>query len=248
MHSSYDPHERWLIFFPLSPGYAAFRNHDRGFWLFGRLHWDVDAYKYLAMRVKSDGRRYKVNVQTDSIIDTDIHQHRLFTHHHRVPIGPEHPSMPDGIPAALADVTTAPSTDTAQSESSLAPDTTSPGASFDGWETILIKWSDFVRTNNGLVVEPQTDITTHRVRSVGIGLTDRIEGPFDLRIHRIWATNGLTEEEMEEEARLCGPLALKPLVIDNEVNGAASEGASVVDNEEKELHRFKELGKSRKKD
>ncbi|EEH07049.1 complex I intermediate-associated protein CIA30 [Histoplasma capsulatum G186AR] len=43
-------------------GYAAFRNKDRGLWLFGRLYWDVDPYTYLALRVKSDGRRYKVNI------------------------------------------------------------------------------------------------------------------------------------------------------------------------------------------
>lgn len=222
-------------------GYAAFRNHDRGLWLFGRLHWDVDAYKYLAVRVKSDGRRYKVNVQTDSIVDTDIHQHRLFTHHHRMPVDAENPPLPDGVPPALADIATTPASDpaAAPAQSAAEPD-------FNGWETVMIKWSDFVRTSNGLVIEPQTDISTQRIRSVGIGLTDRIEGPFDLRIHRIWATNGLTEEEMDEERRLCGPLALRPSAVDDEVHGAGKEGTSVVDNEEKELHRFKGLGKGKK--
>jgi Complex I intermediate-associated protein 30 (CIA30) len=45
-------------------GYAAFRNQDRGRSLFGRLFWDVDAYMYLALRLKSDGRKYFVNIQT----------------------------------------------------------------------------------------------------------------------------------------------------------------------------------------
>lgn len=47
-----------------------------------------------------------------------------------------------------------------------------------------------------------------RVKSVGIGLTDRIEGPFDLRIHKIWATNGMGEADIEEERRICGADAL----------------------------------------
>lgn len=77
-----------------------------------------------------------------------------------------------------------------------------------GWETILLPFNSFVRTNHGLVVEPQTSIIRQRVRSVGIGLTDRIEGPYDLRIHRIWATNGMSEAEIEEERRICGENAL----------------------------------------
>jgi len=46
------------------------------------------------------------------------------------------------------------------------------------------------------------------VKSIGIGLTDRIEGPYDLQIHRIWATNGLSEEEIEAERVICGENAL----------------------------------------
>ena len=47
-----------------------------------------------------------------------------------------------------------------------------------------------------------------RVKSIGIGLTDRVEGPYDLQIHRIWATNGMSEDEIDEEKRICGPNAL----------------------------------------
>ena len=46
------------------------------------------------------------------------------------------------------------------------------------------------------------------MKSVGIGLTDRVEGPYDLSIHRIWATNGINEEDAEDEKRICGENAL----------------------------------------
>lgn len=122
-------------------GYAAWRNHDRPATIFGKSLWDVDPYVYVALRVKSDGRKYLVNVQTESIVHTDIHQHRLFAQR--------------------------------------------PGE----WETVLIKWNDFVRTNYGTVVEPQLEMLTQKVRTIGIGLTDRVPGPFELAISRVWATN-----------------------------------------------------------
>lgn len=83
--------------------------------------------------------------------------------------------------------------------------TTSGGT---GWETILLPFNSFVRTNHGMVVEPQTSIIRQRIKSVGIGLTDRVEGPYDLRIQKIWATNGMSEAEIEEERRICGADAL----------------------------------------
>lgn len=134
-------------------GYAAFRTEDRPPTMFGKSLWNVDIYKYLALRVKADGRRYKVNLQTETIVYSDIHQHRLYARH--------------------------------------------PGS----WETILIKWSDFVRTNHGIVVEPQSEILKEKVRTVGIGLTDRAPGTFNIGISRIWACNGLTQEEMEENEK-----------------------------------------------
>ena len=75
----------------LKTGYAAWRNEDRGRTLFGELFWSVDSYMYLGLRVKSDGRKYFVNIQTDSIVQTDIHQHRLYTKHHRGAEGPSDP-------------------------------------------------------------------------------------------------------------------------------------------------------------
>ncbi|KAI2620550.1 CIA30-domain-containing protein [Hypoxylon sp. NC1633] len=128
-------------------GYAAWRTLDRPPTIFGRSLWNIDMYVYLALRVRSDGRSYFVNVQTESLVPTDLHQHRLFAKR--------------------------------------------PGE----WETVLIKWNDFVRTNHGFVVEPQAEILRQKVRSVGIGLTDRVPGPYELFVERIWATNDMTEGE-----------------------------------------------------
>lgn len=122
-------------------GYAAWRTADRGPTLFGKSLWDIDPYMYLALKIKSDGRKYFVNVQTESIVHTDLHQHRLYA--------------------------------------------SKPGE----WETVLIKWHEFVRTNHGVVVEPQSEMLRQKVRTVGIGLTDRVPGPFDLCIAGMWATN-----------------------------------------------------------
>lgn len=134
----------------LKTGYAAWRNEDLGNTLFGELFWNVDSYMYLALRVKSDGRKYFVNIQTDSIVETDIHQHRLYTKHHQGADGPGDPGR---------------------------------------WETVLIKLHEFVRTNRGYVTEPQSEMLRQKVKSVGIGLTDRTPGPYKLGIAGIWATN-----------------------------------------------------------
>lgn len=135
-------------------GYAAWRTKDRPPTIFGKSLWDIDPYAYLALRVKSDGRKYFVNLQTESIVPTDIHQHRLYARR--------------------------------------------PGE----WETVLIKWNDFVRTNHGAVVEPQNELNRQKVRTIGIGLIDRLPGKFDLSIDRIWATNKLTAEDAAEDGRL----------------------------------------------
>ena len=81
------------------------------------------------------------------------------------------------------------------------------------WETVLIKFHEFVRTNLGLVTEPQSEMLRQKVKSFGIGLTDRQAGPFELAIGAIWATNlnergqvdGRTDYEEGDHgsARLC---------------------------------------------
>ena len=74
------------------------------------------------------------------------------------------------------------------------------------WETVLIKWNDFVRTNHGMVVEPQTELLRERVKSIGIGSIDRQVGRYDLAIEKIWATNDpegkLNVSENEARQRL----------------------------------------------
>ena len=124
-------------------GYAGFRTRDRPPTVFGKALWDIDAYTFLALRVRSDGRSYLVNVQTESVVPTDLH--RLYARR--------------------------------------------PGE----WETVLIRWNDFVRTNHGFVVEPQEELLRRKVRSVGLALTDRLPGPFELCVERFWATNDPAE-------------------------------------------------------
>lgn len=130
-------------------GYAGWRTSDRGFTIFGKSIWDIDPYHHLALRIKSDGRKYFVNLQTESIVPTDLHQHRLYAR--------------------------------------------TPGE----WETVLINFNDFVRTNHGMVVEPQSELLRQKVTSVGISSTDRMPGPYELCIERIWATNPGIEQKAD---------------------------------------------------
>lgn len=132
-------------------GYAGWRTRDRGMSLFGKLLWDLSPYAFLALRIRSDGRKYFVNFQTESIVPTDLHQHLL--------------------PAS------------------------SPGQ----WETVTIPFSAFVRTNYGHVVEPQKEMMSTKVRSVGISLIDRVPGPFELAISDVYATNRPPAREVTKE-------------------------------------------------
>ena len=46
--------------------------------MFGTPCWDTSLFRYLALRVRGDKRKYFVNIQTDGVIQTDLYQHRLF--------------------------------------------------------------------------------------------------------------------------------------------------------------------------
>lgn len=128
-------------------GYAGWATLDRKATLFGRGYWNIDPYTHLCLKVLADERKYYVNLRTDSIVETDIHQHRLTTKQ--------------------------------------------PGK----WETVVIDLREFVRTNQGEVVEPQSEMLTESVKSVGISLLDRIPRPFGLRVARVWVTNFRGDEE-----------------------------------------------------
>ncbi|KAK7607453.1 putative complex I protein [Phyllosticta paracitricarpa] len=134
-------------------GYAGWRTLDPRPTLFGRSLFDIDPYRYLALRIKSDGRKYFVNLQTDSIVPTDLHQHRLYAR--------------------------------------------TPGK----WETVLINFEEFVRTNHGMRVQPEGEMLRQKVRTVGISLTDRLPGPYELCISQIYATNNEPEQRDIERAR-----------------------------------------------
>ncbi|KAK3052516.1 hypothetical protein LTR09_006370 [Extremus antarcticus] len=67
------------------------------------------------------------------------------------------------------------------------------------WETIIIPFHAFVRTNYGMVVEPQREMLRQKVKSVGIGLTDRVPGPFQLCIADVYATNKAPSREVGKE-------------------------------------------------
>ncbi|KAF8249719.1 CIA30-domain-containing protein [Wilcoxina mikolae CBS 423.85] len=122
-------------------GFAAWRTADPGWTLFGRASYNCEALAFLALRVKADNSRYFVNIQADSMVVTDLYQHRLFAK--------------------------------------------TPGK----WETIYIPFTDFVKTHMGKVLKTQGYIPKSSITTVGLGLIDRIPGPFELCIDRIWATN-----------------------------------------------------------
>ncbi|KAI8379526.1 complex I intermediate-associated protein 30-domain-containing protein [Radiomyces spectabilis] len=122
-------------------GYAAIRTKAQPSSMFGTPCWDTSIFRYLALRVRGDRRRYFVNIQTDGVIQTDLYQHRLFLR--------------------------------------------TPG----DWETVMIPFRDFILTNNGMIQEQQVEMFREKVKTVGISLMDRQEGPFDIEIDWIKAMN-----------------------------------------------------------
>ena len=134
-----------------STGFAGWRNLDRPFTVFGKPLWDLRPFPLLALRIKGDRRKYFVNMQTETIVPEDIHQHRLRIRN--------------------------------------------PGE----WETVFLEYRAFVRTNFGHVVEPQNEMLRHKTRSVGFSSIDRVEGPYDISIHKIWAALDYEDVDMLKE-------------------------------------------------
>lgn len=59
-------------------GYAAMRTKVPKSSFYGVPTMDVSPYKYLTVRLRGDARRYFINLQTESYLETDLYQHRLF--------------------------------------------------------------------------------------------------------------------------------------------------------------------------
>lgn len=51
-------------------------------------------------------------------------------------------------------------------------------------------------------MEPQTELMRQKVRTIGIGLIDRVPGKFDISIESIWATNNATMDGSVEDGGL----------------------------------------------
>ncbi|KAJ1986055.1 hypothetical protein GGI25_006417 [Coemansia spiralis] len=58
-------------------GYAMVRTKDPKSDLVSSGMWDSSLYRYLAIRVKADRRKYFVNLKSDALVPTDIYQHLL---------------------------------------------------------------------------------------------------------------------------------------------------------------------------
>ncbi|GAA5811140.1 hypothetical protein MFLAVUS_004569 [Mucor flavus] len=131
-------------------GYAAMRTKPKDQTMFGTPCWDTSLFRYLALHVKGDKRKYFVNIQTDGVVKTDLFQHRLFLR--------------------------------------------TPGQ----WETVMIPFKDFILTNNGMIQEDQIEMFRQKVKTVGISLMDRQEGPFEIQVEWIKSMNTeFTEGDMD---------------------------------------------------
>ncbi|KAJ1853033.1 hypothetical protein LPJ73_002718, partial [Coemansia sp. RSA 2703] len=58
-------------------GYAMIRTRDPKSNIIGDGTWDSSLFRYLALRVKADRRKYFVNLKSGSLVPTDIYQHLL---------------------------------------------------------------------------------------------------------------------------------------------------------------------------
>lgn len=59
-------------------GFAAWRTPDPRWTLFGKANFNCEAMMFLALRLKSDGSKYYINLQSDELPVKDLLQHRLF--------------------------------------------------------------------------------------------------------------------------------------------------------------------------
>jgi len=140
-------------------GFAAWRTPDPGWTILGKALYNVEPYSFLALRVKADQSRYFVNVQVDSMVPSDLFQHRLFA------------KTPGNWETLYVCV---------QSE---------VGSRNKRLTGRKIPFSEFVKTHMGKVLKSQGHMPKNSMTTVGLGLIDRIPGPFELCIDRIWVSS-----------------------------------------------------------
>jgi NADH dehydrogenase [ubiquinone] 1 alpha subcomplex assembly factor 1 len=120
-------------------GYCAIRSPPYKNAL-GQLElFDLSEYDGLEFRVRGDGRKFTVNVQTEDYIKEDLYQAFLITR----------------------------------------------GGPF--WEEIQLSFDSFILTNRGYVQDFHIKFAPQNVRTIGVLLADRTNGPFRLEIDYIKA-------------------------------------------------------------
>ncbi len=101
-------------------------------------HYDLGTYEGLILRVRGDGKRYKLNLRTDERFDGIVYQARFET-----------------VPSE--------------------------------WIEVRIPFSDFFPAFRGIRVNDAPPLDTRHIRSFGLLISDRQEGPFRLEIARLSA-------------------------------------------------------------
>lgn len=146
-------------------GYAALRSKVPKSSFYGAATHDVSPYKFLTLRVRGgDARRYFCNLQTETYLETDLYQHRLFL-----------------TPRPAGTTTATSGKDGEQRDQAAAAD--------GGWEDVALKLDDFTLTNNGQIQGTQVAMDKVRLKTVGISVLDRLPGRFRLDLLWIRAEN-----------------------------------------------------------
>ena len=127
-------------------------------------------YSDLCLKVRGDGRKYMINIRTEAEFDlawNDLYKFPLFTRG-----GPYWQKV--RVSAAC-----------------LAKNVMSPYVSIRSMFITLssscfqIPFSKFYFTNRSAIQDNQMPVERHRIKGIGITLSDRIDGPFSLELDQI---------------------------------------------------------------